>query len=286
MEAAHDDVHVAGNCLSTGLSFSPPYLFYLQCFGIFANIMDLYVRFNDGEKRETYEYIWLFIVAAWCFTPMVGYKVLMETRRGDKMSGCIRPLLASSAIDPGVKVRLEGDSSHPIFINLYTFLENIGHCSRANESKESRERRQNSELALLAEKESRAQMNSHLLSCMDTCLGTDDEQDPFVTNERLAQATVYIMTCDEHLEQFLPLDPVTKTRSKSEVGVYVWAGERLPFHLPYVSEVLLIVVSPNGSDTSIATSIFNSIGVIVSNILHKGITATTRPTSVPSANAK
>ena len=117
--------YIAGDCTSAGLSARWPWLLLLVLIGFGANLWSAILVYRDYSKHLMIDYVWVSVMLIANLAPLVSTTKLWDTRQ--TCSSSLRPLLASKAVQPGVKVEVIGNPQDEVVQCLSQFLEIIGH---------------------------------------------------------------------------------------------------------------------------------------------------------------
>src|SRR4051812_40311235 len=116
------DIHVS-HCLHASDRALPVPLSLLACFCV---QWDKYI--HSAFLHTTIDYVFLGVIAGCNCAPFIGFSYLLDRRRDCHVA--LRPLLASRSMGKdGIKVRVIGDPTDPIYIALRQFLTTIGHLA-------------------------------------------------------------------------------------------------------------------------------------------------------------
>jgi len=86
---------------------------------------------TNVPSRRTADYVWMSCLGLCSIAPFISLSYLFETRTDVNPS--LRPLLASRALNRGVKVAIVGDRKRPIVRNIRYFLKKVGHLHEGKE---------------------------------------------------------------------------------------------------------------------------------------------------------
>jgi len=293
-------VYLAGDCSSTGLSFYPPYLFFLALLALASNFIDLWITFEindcsgpDGSCssncRDIIDYVWLLVIACCNLAPFTVWRLLFETRTD--VHPVLRPLLASKSMNGGVKIKVEGDATDPIVNNLNAFLTKIGHNAQDKprplimQKTQLKNRRKKTIMMEQAQKEGTLLANSSKKNSAvapapppptstSTPTAADDDCEGLLTLapglEWSRCITIYVMRSFAQRDALFgtdnfPFDPRT--------SLFVWSD---PHTDPFTKDetgarmMRFLVLVSSWEKKLLAENLFSAVGVRVVDMLHAG----------------
>jgi hypothetical protein len=116
--------YLAGDCTSQGYRMRLPWLFLLAAFALTANAADIFDKWAN-ETHSRADFVWLSLILVCNAASFFMFGQLFETRI--YCDAPLRPLLASRAIQGGVKVDVIGAANDPIAATLREFLRSLQH---------------------------------------------------------------------------------------------------------------------------------------------------------------
>jgi len=119
-------IFIAGNCMDSGASFLPPWLFVAALFAVVFNFIDIFNTLHSKVPREGYVYLLLAAICCATLAPFFSAKTLLDTRFW--MHPIIKPLLATASLQTPIRIIVKGNNEDPIVINLRNFIKRIGHA--------------------------------------------------------------------------------------------------------------------------------------------------------------
>jgi len=119
-------LYISGDCLSAGRCLALPWLFIIASVGAACNFVDMYYDYTESaNNRHSVDYVWLASLGICNLAPFWAFSLLFETRAD--VTAALRPLLASKALNRGVKVSVSGDRLDPMVKALKYFIKRLGH---------------------------------------------------------------------------------------------------------------------------------------------------------------
>ena len=268
---------LAGNCRSAGLSIRLPWYFILSVCAILSSLFDLFIKsFYEDTLHSNLDYLWLLSVAICNLAPFWAIFKLFDTRIF--CDACLRPLLASKAIEPGVMIEVIGDETNEMVVALKEFIDILGHTYVASNAPSSPKSKYGlSKKFYMADGLDHRNSISRYASASEDLL-TRARSSSKVGRKSVAneiaelKVQVQIMSNYEHRDalfsaDILPFDP-RKT-------VFVWMSEADPFQKIKGEKDLIgqrmmrfLCLVSSWEKENLAESIFSAIGVRVVDVLH------------------
>jgi len=277
-------MYLSGDCKQTGQSLALPWLLFLAIIAVAINLYDIVVDkylHSDG-LHSAVDYVFLGFIAGCNCAPFIGFSYLLDRRRDAHV--VLRPLLASRSMGKdGIKVRVVGHPSDPIYVALKSFLMAIGHLAAdlpprgsAILTHKAENTGQLSPLSAMSPSSSRQQ--SVVAGAGGAAGGRQTRREPRCVTVHIIESLA------RRDELFGPKSKRAGSSAADGGGVssgdnrfslYLWSGSQekagvIPFTDDETGQRMMryLVLVADWEKHSLAESLFSAIGVRVVDILH------------------